>query len=348
MNPEDQMRDLLRTNDDHDLASEREWEAFRARAHRSLALRRTLVGGVVVALVALGIAGAATLAPRPVGEPRPQPPAGTDRPRPTSTPSPTGPSPDETEVPAYGYPAPAANPDHVVEVYFLQGEQLTVSHRDIGDTEGIATAAMHALLAGPELNEGETGIFSSIPEGTELLGLTIEDGVATVDLSADFSDTGLGTCCEHLPLAQVVWTLTQFRTVGSVVFEIEGQPVEAYGGHGIVLDGPQDRADYEDAARPIVVETPYTGQRVESVFVLEGTANVFEANVSYRVVTPNGDVVAEGFTTAECGTGCRGRFAETVNVFVEKRTQAWLEVYEASAEDGSPLHMEQISITIDP
>jgi hypothetical protein len=75
---------------------------------------------------------------------------------------------------------------------------------------------------------------------------------------------------------------------------------------------------------------------------------VFEATVSYRLVTTNGDVLAEGFATATCGTGCRGDFAEKIDVYVDGPTRAWLEVFESSAEDGSPLHMQQISVTVEP
>jgi hypothetical protein len=141
--------------------------------------------------------------------------------------------------------------------------------------------------------------------------------------------------------------LTQFRTVDSVVFEVEGERIDSYGSHGIGTDKPLKRKDYEDWAPPIVVDSPFPGQIVDSTFTLEGSANVFEANVSYRIRS-NGDILAEGFSTATCGTGCRGDFAKVIDVFVERRTTVMLEVFESSAEDGSPLHMVRVPITIDP
>ena len=65
---------------------------------------------------------------------------------------------------------------------------------------------------------------SAIPAGTRLLGLTIKDGVATVDLSSEF-ESGGGSASATIRLGQVVYTLTQFPTVKSVVFQIDGRTV---------------------------------------------------------------------------------------------------------------------------
>ena len=60
-------------------------------------------------------------------------------------------------------------------------------------------------------------------------------------------------------LAQVVYTLTQFSTVRSVVFQIEGETVTVFGSEGIVLDGPVGRADYVDQLPAIFVDRPAFG-----------------------------------------------------------------------------------------
>jgi hypothetical protein len=73
------------------------------------------------------------------------------------------------------------------------------------------------------------------------LGLTITNGVATVNLSREFGQRreriGAGR------LAKVVYTLTQFSTVKSVTFELDDiQPVTTFSGEGVVLDHPVGRA----------------------------------------------------------------------------------------------------------
>jgi len=347
MTPEDKMRDLIGRAGTTESASEEEWTSFLTRANRSVAMRRGLIAVGLVVLV-LGAFVVPNLVDDGVRTPLPQPPAGSDSPGDVETPEPS-PTPDEVVT----YPYPSGDTEgSVVQIWFVETiknkEMLTSTYRDVGDTPAVARAAMESLLAGPQGPEAETGAMTAIPRETSLLGLTIDKGVATVDLSSEFNETGLGTCCEHLPLAQVVYTLTAFDTVDEVVFQVDGETIDSYGGHGSPIDGPQTRDDYAGAAPPIVLDFPFPGQQVGSTFELKGGANVFEATVSYRIVDKEGEVLQEGFTTATCGTGCFGDFSERVSVDVEGQTYAILEVFESSAEDGSPLHKVELPINISP
>lgn len=101
-------------------------------------------------------------------------------------------------------------------------------------------------------------------------------------------------------------------------------------------------------APPIVVARPSPGAELAPTFKLSGTANVFEATVSYRVVGDDGAVLKKGFTTASCGSGCRGDYSVTITVDVLGPTEATIEVFESSAEDGSPLHKVSIPVSIVP
>ena len=51
------------------------------------------------------------------------------------------------------------------------------------------------------------GMVNGIPDGTEVLGVDISDGVATVDLSEEFASGG-GSLSMQLRVAQVVFTST--------------------------------------------------------------------------------------------------------------------------------------------
>jgi len=55
------------------------------------------------------------------------------------------------------------------------------------------------MFAGVDAVEQELGMVSSIPEGTRVLGISVDDGTATVDLSAAFELPG-GTLDEVYPL----------------------------------------------------------------------------------------------------------------------------------------------------
>lgn len=257
-----------------------------------------------------------------------------------STPTPTPePTPEASQ-------APKSHGEHQsidLEVWFAHDEGLFGTRHETESTPAVGTAAMEELLVGPSGAEAEADVFTAIPEGTELLDLDISDGTATVDLSSEFERSGGGSFAERMQLAQVVYTLTQFPTVDDVVLEIDGERVEVFGSHGIVIDDPMKRGDFEGLLPPIVVMTPGIGDRVSSPVTISGTANVFEATVSIRILDDDGNLLAETFTTATCGSGCRGNYAERVR-FDAGGNGGVIEVFESSAEDGSDLHLVSIPV----
>ncbi|MRS11861.1 MAG: hypothetical protein EG823_02165 [Actinobacteria bacterium] len=135
-----------------------------------------------------------------------------------------------------------------VKLYWVEaGENALAVERTLPYTEAVATAAINALLTGPTPQEQTTwpAISTNIPAGTRLLGLTVANGIAKIDLSKEF-ESGGGTFSVTSRLAQVVYTLAQFPTVDAVEFYIEGEPVEMFSGEGLILDGPQTLDDYDD------------------------------------------------------------------------------------------------------
>lgn len=234
-----------------------------------------------------------------------------------------------------------------LEVWLTKGEWLYLAHRSVPETQAVGRAALEALLHGPAAEEAGLGLSSAIPEGTELLDLDISDGVATVDLSAPY-ESGGGSLAMRMRLAQVVFTLTQFPTVKGVSFRIDGQPIDSFSGEGIDVSSAQRRKDYGDLLPPIVVESPAIGERVSSPVQISGTANVFEATVSIRILDADGNVLVETFTTATCGTGCRGSYEESVGFNVDFEQEGTVIVYESSAEDGSVLFPVTIPVTLVP
>lgn len=144
-------------------------------------------------------------------------------------------------------PQPNAPTTMTVRLYWVEaGENALGVERTIPYSEGAATAALNALLAGPTAQELQTwpALSSAIPSGTTLNKVTIENGIAKVDLSAAF-ESGGGTFSVTARLAQVVYTLQQFSTVQGVEFYIDGAKVTLFSGEGLELNGPQTMDDYE-------------------------------------------------------------------------------------------------------
>jgi hypothetical protein len=235
-----------------------------------------------------------------------------------------------------------------LEVWFAQGDRLTARRRTHAPTPGVATAAVEALLDGPTRAERKSGIATAIPSGTRLLGISIHGGIATVDLTSEY-ESGGGSLSMQLRLGQVVYTLTQFPTVRAVRFRLDGAPVNVFSGEGIVLDHPVGRTDYTDLLPVITVETPAEGGRVTSPVRVSGSANVFEANVTVQVLDANGKEVGRTFTTATCGTGCRGTYSTLATFKIDREQRGTIVVHDDDAAGtGTPPHVVRVPVVLVP
>ncbi|HSL95417.1 MAG TPA: GerMN domain-containing protein [Thermoleophilia bacterium] len=243
-------------------------------------------------------------------------------------------------------PAPTQEPSGetvTVLVYFLSGEKLATAERTLPATQAVARAAMDALCGGPNDYEEAAGLTSSAPEGTQVLGISVKDRVATVDLSGEYASGG-GSLSMMTRVAQVVYTLTQFDTIRAVRFHLDGKPVEAIGGEGIIVDSPQRRADWEDFEPVIFVERPGVGATVASPVVISGRATVFEATIQLEVRDADDKILARGFTTATRGAPDRGRFRERLAYAASTSTEGFVIAYEQSMEDGSRLNEVRVPV----
>ena len=248
-------------------------------------------------------------------------------------------------------PAPTRSTTTVRVYFYLGGEPgsagLVPVPREVADEDPIE-AALNALLAGPTTDEaGPRTITSAIPVGSRLLGLTVADGIATADLSIEF-ESGGGSASMFIRLGQVVFTLTQFPSVQSVVFKIEGRPVTVFSAEGIVLDGPQGRADSEDVLPAIFVDLPTYGGALGNPGRISGTADVFEAAFRVAIMDEAGNTIADVPAMATCGTGCRGTFDLAVPYSVDRAQPGILKVWDPSAKDGSPENVREYPVALTP
>jgi hypothetical protein len=236
---------------------------------------------------------------------------------------------------------PAAGDAVAVRVYFARNELVATAGR-AATAPAVARGALTELLAGPDDFEAGIGMTTEIPEGTELLGVEIIDGAATVDLSGDFQSGG-GSLSMQLRVAEVVFTATQFSSVETVSIELDGEAVEAIGGEGVDATD-LTRADFENVTPFVLVESPVPGETVGNPFAVTGISNTFEANVLYRLVGTDGTVLDDGFTTATAGTGTWGDFA--FDVAFDAVGEGTLEVFEESAEDGSVINLYEVPLRL--
>ena len=233
-----------------------------------------------------------------------------------------------------------------VAVYLLRDGKVSPVRRTIESTPAVARAALTELLKGPTAGERADGLATAIPSGTALRDISLSDGVATVDVDGTFDDGG-GSASMLGRVAQIVATLTRFPTIERVAFRIDGEPVQAVGGEGVVVHPPVGRRAIEEQTPQILVESPLPGDTVRSPIRLRGTANVFEATVSIDVRGANGNLLKRTFTTATSGTGTRGTF-DTEVALPDGTGPVTVVAYESSAEDGRPLHVVEVPLQLVP
>jgi len=327
--------------------------------HTGHHIRRVVAVSIMaMAVVACSTSGGlGTVPPEPTPAPSVDPdltpePSATPSPSPSATPSssPTG-SPAATPTPTPTGP-PASGETMVVRAYFvLDGvvgvEGLVPTLREVPKTAGVARAAMGALLDSGPILDAYQQISTAIPAGTRLLGLSIRDGTATVDLSRDF-ESGGGSASMSYRLGQVVYTLTQFPTVESVLFQVEGDTVTTFGSEGVELDGPQSRFDYEDLLPQIFVDRPAFGAAIGNPARVTGNGNTFEATFRIAILDGAGRTLFDEHAMATCGSGCRGTFDETLRYDVGRAQWGTLRVYYASAKDGSPQGIRDYPVWLTP
>ena len=220
---------------------------------RLAAVIAAIVGLVAACSGSVGVAG-------PVPTP-PATPAGSVGPGDGTSPEPTAPasaspatatpsaSPGASPAASAGpTTAPSTSPaaTTTVRVYLFQPDpaggdaHLVPVLRTVPATRAVATAAVRELLAGPASDE--QGLLTMIPAGSQLLGITIDGSVATVDLTGAF-ESGGGSASMFGRLAQLVYTATQFPTVDAVRLRLDGQPVESIGGEGVIVGAGLGRTD---------------------------------------------------------------------------------------------------------
>lgn len=178
----------------------------------------------------------------------------------TSTSNPTTPIPTKTvepvnppvvEQPQQPTPQPQPSPQktttpqqQTTAVYWLkvsptatQLEEVPITAQKSTDKTEALTVAFQDLLAGPQ----DPSYVTTIPEGTKLLDLKVDNKGVHVNLSQDFTIEG-GSAEMIGRLAQVIYTATSYDPKVPVWLSVEGEPLELLGeGHGLMVDQPMTR-----------------------------------------------------------------------------------------------------------
>ncbi|QEN03623.1 hypothetical protein EW093_02545 [Thiospirochaeta perfilievii] len=105
--------------------------------------------------------------------------------------------------------------------------------------------SIEKLLEGPDTTDINRGLLTLIPDGSKLLSVSIKDGVAYLNFNEMFRFNPLGVEGYIAQIKQIVYTATEYETVESVLFSIDGARQEYLGPEGVYIGRPISRADLE-------------------------------------------------------------------------------------------------------
>ncbi len=134
-------------------------------------------------------------------------------------------------------PAVTQTEKHTVTVYrlpadgteMLYAEKVTVE----GDSNEQPLLALEALINTKPQDEK---LVNAFPQGLKILSLTVDKGVAVVDLSKEIYNIEAGSYTEMMLTQAMTNTLTEFPNIKEVTFLIEGKKEASIKGHIDLLD----------------------------------------------------------------------------------------------------------------
>ncbi|WP_043497255.1 Gmad2 immunoglobulin-like domain-containing protein [Georgenia sp. SUBG003] len=219
------------------------------------------------------------------------------RPTPTAEPGPTTSAPPAVEPETSTAAPPTEGPStdgSEVPVYYLvdtrAGVRLARELRDVGGDPLVG--AVEAMIDGPT----DPDYTTTWNPATDVLSVERSDAAITVDLSEDARTANAGSEAAAMMVQQLVHTVTGAADEDTPVrLLIEGEPAGELWGV-LTWDEPVAPGDPSDVRVLVQIDTPAEGAEVTSPVTVRGEANAFEANVPWRVLTPDGGEVTTGFT----------------------------------------------------
>jgi len=161
----------------------------------------------------------------------------------------TNPPPISTTAPPSTLPSSSVQPsvEQTAQIYWLRdtGSNLEVVPQPIkvatNQPNAVLEAAFKSLLAGSK----DATLSSTIPEGTKLRSVKIQNDGIHVDLSEEFTSGG-GSASMTGRVAQVIYTATTLQPDAKVWIDVEGKPLEVLGGEGLELEQPLTRQSFKE------------------------------------------------------------------------------------------------------
>ncbi len=245
-------------------------------------------------------------------------------------------------------PSPTTAPTERVWVtaYFMVdtrvGLRLARERQSLPDGE--VSTAVAAMIAGPVDPDYSTPWNPQ----TEVLSVSQDPGLITVDLSKDALTASIGSEGAALMIQQLVWTATGAaqQPEAGVALLIEGAaPGDLWG--AVRWDEPVVRADPLDVRFSFQLDVPAEGEVFPAGMVtISGEAAAYEAHVPWRI-TADGVEMLSGYTMTSSGSQF-APFQFTVELQPGEYVVAIIEEQGATGDEAGASMVDTRTFTVIP
>lgn len=211
---------------------------------------------------------------------------------------------------------------------FVEPEVHVVTGADVDER----AAPFEALFGG--VAPHDPALFSAVPDGVGLLGVSVEDAVLTVDVDGAMASTS-GASAEEVAFAgQLAHTAAELDGIDAVRLTIDGAGIEDLWGH---LDWSEPFEPDPFQLSPITIEVPAHGDDVTAgSLTVSGQATVFEAMLMVRLLDDTGTVLDEAPVMASEGGPGRGSWSHEFEIDAPGTYTVQAEESDPSGGEGRP------------
>lgn len=241
-------------------------------------------------------------------------------------------------------PTPDLTTVQNVQLFFVgespRGFRLFPEVQTIEVNGDLTKSVMNSLVSG-ELQPLDPDYRNLWGSGSKLNSITIETGVATIDLALGVLNVGAEG--EMRAIDQLVWTATEIDpAIIEVKFTVDGKTVESFAGHVDTTVAFKRAPDYE-VLSPVSIISPAQDADLVNPIVITGEACTFEANVVWEILK-DGTSISSGATTAL--SACPDRSPWKLDVANLASGSYTIVAREYSAEDGSLTAIDSKDFTV--
>ncbi len=180
--------------------------------------------------------------------------------------------------------------------------------------------------------------FITLATVVVIVGLCIGVGLAFL-----LTCTG-ENCLLQREVSRVPNSFEECAAAGHPIMESYPRQCKVPGG-GTFTEQTSSSSSSEDSSVNVIVTAPLEGDFVGYTFVATGIARVFENVVSWRLKDADGTLLVEGHVMANSpDIGQFGPFLIPIDATTAKGKTGTLEVYQASAKDGSDIDKVTIHV----